>query len=554
MLFDESLDGSTVQRQDFEVDGDTPLDAAHYSGAPKSVFLTVAALDPDETPEVELVGEVADLAGNTANSGISQDDETEDGIAPSVTVSLEGVTSGARPITDSKVVITIETNENTANPDVTVRKIVFTDADGNGYVDVDATEVVPTPKVKSPRTYETTFTAGGDGLYNIYVSATDGPNAGSAGVSGMMDVDDDKDTATTTDDVKGTVAAAIDLSSDTKAMLVEVDSEGPTFVLNPEESDDPNAFVRIDFSAEGSENKLPVKETGADGYFGGEASDDDKNAKDADGNDKTSDVDTYGMVTILSATLAGDDISNSLERLNADSFLIVAPNLAVAEYKVVIDAEDSAGNDNESSQTLNITERKPFVLTIRAGVSLISFPGDPLDMDINAVFPAEHPAQEVITYDPTQPGLWFASKRDEVTGLFDGNLMAISGGQAYLVRSNSTKDVSVVIDRPSSHDLLTPPQIDLVGGWNLVPVTDITYQIKQGGTISYSDYFGDNESINRVYGVDTVRNRLILVKPPDPDAAADDAAAKAGGNLEVGKGYWVFASEATSIAPGVASE
>ena len=186
------------------------------------------------------------------------------------------------------------------------------------------------------------------------------------------------------------------------------------------------------------------------------------------------------MVTILSATLAGDDISESLERLNDDSFLIVAPNLAVAEYKVVIDAEDSAGNDNESSQTLTITERKPFVLTIRAGVSLISFPGDPLDMDINDVFPADHPAQEVITYNPTQPGLWFASKRDEVTGLFDGNLMQIGGGQAYLVRSNSTKDVSVVIDRPSSHDLLTPPQIDLVGGWNLVPVTDITYQIKSG--------------------------------------------------------------------------
>jgi hypothetical protein len=320
--------------------------------------------------------------------------------------------------------------------------------------------------------------------------------------------------------------------------------------------------VRVDFSAEGNEDPLPVKGPGthgegedatADDYFGNNSLGTDK-AVDAneDGTGDTKDVDTYGMVTILSATLAGDDISGSLERLNSNSFLFVAPNLEVGEYKVVIDAEDSAGNDNESSQTLEITERKPFVLTIRAGVSLISFPGDPLDMEINAVFPADHPAQEVITYDPTQPGLWFASKRDEVTGLFDGNLMAISGGQAYLVRSNSTKDVSVVIDRPSSHDLLTPPQIDLVGGWNLVPVTDITYQIKQGGTISYSDYFGDNESINRVYGVDTVRNRLILVSPPDPDGADD--AAKAGGNLEVGKGYWVFASEATSIAPGVASE
>ena len=220
------------------------------------------------------------------------------------------------------------------------------------------------------------------------------------------------------------------------------------------------------------------------------------------------------MVTIISATLDGDDISGSLERLSGNTFLFPAPNLAIGDYKIEIEAEDSAGNESTTSQTLTITERKPFVLNIRAGVSLISFPGEPVDPDINAVFPADHPVQEVVTYDPTQPGLWFASKRDEVTGLLDGNLMTISGSQAYLVRSSSSQAVNVVIDRPSSHDLLTPPQIDLVGGWNLVPVTDITYQLKQGAKIAYADYFGDNEAINRVYGVDTIRNRLNLVQGP----------------------------------------
>ena len=533
VLFDEALDTASVDRTDFEVDGDTPLDAAHYSGAPSSVFLTVPALDPDETPKVELVGEVADLAGNTKDTGVRQDDETLDGIAPTVTVSLAGVTSGARLVTDKSVVITIETNENTANPTVVIRKITAATADDEGLVDlVGNAQGIPTPKVKGARTYETTFNATSDGLYNVYVTATDGSNPGTSGVSGMMDVDHDDDDGTEMVEVN----APVDLSSDTNAILFEVDSKGPSFVLDDPntddpnaESDDPNAFVRIDFSGEGKENPLPVKGPGTyreegeeedtdDDYFGRDSLGDDE-AVDAneDGTGDTKDVDTYGMVTILSATLKGDDISESLERLGADSFLFVAPNLEVGDYKIVIDAEDEAGNDNEASATLSITERKPFVLTIRAGVSLISFPGDPLDPDINAAFPADHPAQEIITYDPTQPGLWFASKRDEVTGLFDGNLMAISGSQAYLVRSNSTKDVSVVIDRPSSHDLLTPPQIDLVGGWNLVPVTDITYQLKQGGTISYSDYFGDNESINRVYGVDTVRNRLILVSPPNPE-------------------------------------
>ena len=86
--------------------------------------------------------------------------------------------------------------------------------------------------------------------------------------------------------------------------------------------------------------------------------------------------------------------------------------------------------------------------------------------------------------------------------------MAISGNQAYLVRSNSTKDVSVVIDRPSSHDLITPPQIDLVARLELGACNGHHVQAQgRMAPISYADYFGDNEAINRVYGVDTVREQ-----------------------------------------------
>ena len=318
--------------------------------------------------------------------------------------------------------------------------------------------------------------------------------------------------------------------------------------MDPSESDDPNAFVRINFADEGKENSLFVKRSGdASDYV--LASDETATTTDED-MAKVSDQDTYGD---------GDDRVGHAgwgrhQRVaGAAQWQLLPVRGPQPRHRQAQDRDRGgglAGNSKKSSVDLEITERKPFVLSIRAGVSLVSFPGDPLDPDINAVFTADHPAQEVITYDPTQPGLWFASKRDEATGLFDGNLMAISGNQAYLVRSNSTKDVSVVIDRPSSHDLLTPPQIDLVGGWNLVPVTDITYQLKAGAPISYADYFGDNEAINRVYGVDTVLNRLTLVQgPPDPNPDG-----KKGDDLEVGKGYWVFASEATSIAPGVATE
>jgi hypothetical protein len=542
--FSEKLDGSSVSASDFEVDGRAPLDADHYSAAADHVFLTVPALDPDDRPEIELVGQVSDLAGNTANSGTTGDEDddatgdSDDGIAPTLTVTLEGVTSGDRPVTDGEITITVVTNENTANPMVTITRVGAVNTDGEGLLSGDTEN--RTPKVKSPRTYETSWSTSADGLYNVYVTAVDttNGNVGKAGVSGMMDVDHDDDA----DTGNVMVNALIDLSSDTSALLFEVDDAGPEFTLIPEESDDSNAFIQIDFGGEGSEYKVPVMGPGDDDdYFGmGSATKDVAVDADEDGSGDMKDVDSYAMVTILSATLAGDDISDALERLGDSSFLFAAPDLAVGEYKIKIDAEDSAGNDMESEKTLTITERKPFSLNIRAGVSLISFPGDPVDPDINAVFPMDHPVQEIATYDPSQPGKWFASQRDENTGMLDGNLLTISGNQAYLVRSESSKSLSVVISRPSAHDPIPPPQIDLVKGWNLVPVLDVTYGLADGDAIGYMTYFGDNSNIDRVYGVDTIRNRLVLVESDD--------------DLMVGKGYWVFASSATSVAPGTAAD
>ena len=71
-------------------------------------------------------------------------------------------------------------------------------------------------------------------------------------------------------------------------------------------------------------------------------------------------------------------------------------------------------------------------------------------------------------------------------------------------------------------------------------MVDVTYGLADGDAIGYMTYFGDNSDIDRVYGVDTIRNRLVLVESDD--------------DLMVGKGYWVFASSATSVAPGTAAD
>ena len=62
--FDEDLDVSTVQPDDFEVDGAAPLQARVFDGRGDYVFLTVPEFSSGATPKIKVVGEIRDRAGN----------------------------------------------------------------------------------------------------------------------------------------------------------------------------------------------------------------------------------------------------------------------------------------------------------------------------------------------------------------------------------------------------------------------------------------------------------------------------------------------------------
>jgi hypothetical protein len=100
VVFSEALNGATVGATDFTVDG-AAVEAAHFAGAPSSVFLTLATdLAPDATPEVALVGSVSDVAGNTVSGAQVAAIITADGIAPTPTVDLSATLStGALRVT-----------------------------------------------------------------------------------------------------------------------------------------------------------------------------------------------------------------------------------------------------------------------------------------------------------------------------------------------------------------------------------------------------------------------------------------------------------------------
>ena len=66
--FSEQMDASTIQRFDFEVDGQVPLKAEVFDGRRDYVFLTVPAFMAGARPTVEVIGEIRDTSGNRYRS------------------------------------------------------------------------------------------------------------------------------------------------------------------------------------------------------------------------------------------------------------------------------------------------------------------------------------------------------------------------------------------------------------------------------------------------------------------------------------------------------
>ena len=512
VVFDEALDDTTVTAADFEVDGGNPADAEVHNVTVRNdgadgdgnsdisgndvqdvgegrgyVFLTVSEMDPDAQPKVELVGEVTDVAGNRKGTG--SDNEADDRVAPSLTVS---VMEGDRAVTKDKVTLSITSDENISAPSVTYFMVNSVDDDQTLGAEKRAT-----PVFKSATEYEVTIDAAEDGLYTVHVAAHDnaGGNMGS----------------------KGDGSAPVDVDSDTSAVLFERDTNISPPDVDPDKDgvqhefsiDDPNAFIRIDFSGEGSEY---------DASKGGD------------------DLDTHGMVTIVSASLGGEDITDSLQS-NDDGnvFLFRATGLDLGDHDLEVVAMDEAGNKNSSAfeATITITERDPYTLKLNPGWNLVSIPGEPMDSDINTVIPADHPATTVLTYDPSVPGGWLTALRG-ADGSFTGTLSNITAGRAYWVQTPSFEGVDVDIPKQAVGAQILPT-IAIAQGWNLIPILDVDGDFELSDAEGYNYFSGLSEgSVTGIYTFNTITNSWLSVAEAD---------------VEIGKGYWIYATDAGVIVP-----
>jgi hypothetical protein len=483
--FNESLDGTTVSISDFTVTNggaDVSVIAAdHYAGLKTRVFLTLGSdLAADAKPTVKLssTASISDTAGNP----LSTDTLTAaDGIAPTITVTVDGANS----VSKSTVVVNFSADEDaTVNNSSVVIKPMATVSTVGGALGAVA------PVLVSSRAWKTTYTPGNPGVYNILVTATD--LAGNAGTKGHA-----------TDPSN---AAAILFSKDTAIAA-------PTFspAVN---SDDPGAFIVIDYAAEGTEYGLA-----ANGAF------------TTVGANVVTTKDSNKTVTLSAAVLDGVDILADINTEDNIKFLYKASGLALGTHKIQVKAEDQAGNKNAAyvDHSFKVVAVAQMTITLRPGWNLVSLPSDPADPAINSVISSTHPIDTVLSYDASA-GAWKTSTRDATSDLMVGDLTSVDSSSALWIHTTTFQSLKVTPKAKIAQGAVLP-KIDLSAGWNLVPVI----KLDLGAADSTATVYLAGTSYTRAYKYDTLNSKFAAIAGGDTMAA--------------GIGFWVYVPKAVSIIP-----
>ena len=508
VAFNEKLDCSSVSADDFTVDGAAP-NGANCVGS--NVYLDVDEIDPNDKPDIEVAAEsLTDKAGNLI--GDLDEITANDGIPAKLTVTVTGTAEGSRPITDKEITIMIESDERLqGNPSVVINKV------GADYLLSSNQSVQATPTgIANQWSYPQAFNQpGDDGIDNVYVTGTDlgGTLSASAGTKGSKVMDSDPAEYTHDPDNES-------------AILFEVDNEVQMPDWSPDivddgKTDNAGVFIRAEFSNEAKEYGL-----GHDAGEDEESSEDDTKPATDDPSKVKTDLDTSGTVTLVEASFNGEDVTADVITRDSVLFVYRPGGLTNGEHEFSITVEDAAGNEGTFELEFEKTDPAPYKLELNPGPNLVSFPADPADNSVDAVFGAEEISQ-VLTYD-NGSGLWQTAAKG-ADGSFMGDLTTVSSMNGYWVVSDGVVDVSVILEPSGSIEI--PPHISVQQGWNLIGVVDTD---RSSAGTAVADYFA-NIDAEVVYGYDSLSGRLAR-------QAADV-------DVETGMGYWVYANEAGIIIP-----
>ena len=588
----EQLEHDTIDATDFVVEDNTVVNVIHPNEkieegdkdlASKKfdtrnvVYLILEnELDPDEEPEVQMLGgALDDIAGNdNANQSIDADDT----IAPSLTVTVTGLDEdgdpngvAGRPVTQDEFTVRVESDEdlNTA-PKVFFATLKYGESGGGSKTTDEAKQAILTSQGggsmnrpdKSKNVWEETFDESADipgsssVLFAVIVTAEDDSDqhnrGGSDGYKGKLKPSRIDGGLTSGAFAGQTPPVPTDgeeldiLKLEKRGLLVEFDKDidtvefdGEDGILLPntgevDETESRNPFITILFD----ENK----EFTVDDFDGG-------GAKDKLEDDDDIEIDSHETVTITALTLDDEDILDRLERVDDEEFSVSLIDMEEGDYELLYSAVDEVGNEIENVKfEFEVLGRSDFKLALRPGWNLISLPGTPAEPGLDDVLPDKLRASRVLQW---VDGAFEVNER-QGDGTWDpsGGVTELVAGPGYWVFTTAFEDIKTLI--PERNPATVLPTVEVRGGWNLIGAVSLTEPPEKTGSIiaNADDYLVSLDGeFSIVYGFDTQGNAWTKL---DNDAGVGEAPAcdKDKDNcFEVGKGYWVWASKAGTIVP-----
>ena len=569
VTFSEPLDADSVDSDgsDFEVAGVAVTAASRRAddddtdiNEERMVDLTVTDLEPDAKPVVSVVGPVTDKAGNavdTDDDGASQV-TASDGIGATI-MSLE--LDRELVVEEDEVAIALGFDEKLATSGV---KITVHGSKGGSL-----SGSRPTPSTASA-----TFTVGDSGahptgMYGVSVQVTDLGNNTTNNLTKVEDEEPslgDSDADTSGNDMKlltidnGPIGDAnfdgdidggdvtVEDISDTDNVVElgvsSVDASARTITLSSGfDGDAEDLAVTYHYVPEGATFQVdhsapavtvdPANETTVrdQSPFIRIVFDEDEYPGDA-----------YKAITLDAATLTmpdgtDKDVISMFQAGTADNieFIWAASDLALGDYTLTLTATDAAGNTLEDAATMFTVAKRTADIDLRPGWNLISIPGSlaPDKRAINDVF-TNGAVDIVLTYDARKRN-WFRATRQGDGSLGQPGssleLSTVSSRTAYWI--HSTGVVTQAVDLLGASSQEPPVSIDLVAGWNLIPVR--TPEV--GSDPVDADAYLSGLKWTRAYGYNNTTQVFESVLP------GSDA------TLVENNGYWVYLSEAGVLVP-----
>ena len=562
VVFDKPISSSDITIATFDVtlgDGsDATVTEVLVSGR-KVYLLLEETLDANETPKVDLAsGEVIrDLAGNSTVPREFDEIELSDGILPTFTVTLSGgsglmaPTYGPDKITKDRMTIRIESNEPIQGaPKFALLCNAFQwhnlGADSTAAADIAAQrETNDVAKYVSNRTGSKTTGAFADAE----------PTAEHINTAGeICAYDDDSDLypnptkiSTTTALQRGTNRWEYQWSN-----IDKLRDGGLTVVVTGRDrggfKSGDDSLVNYGTATAGFTLDTELAKPTTSG--GGEVIPEQDEAVSEPRPFVLIDFSEKTPVTVTQFNIDGDSVLDSLEELDNNRFVYWPEPLGIGKYTVKVEANDAANNTTEFQYSFTVRDRLPFSLNLLAGWNTISFPANPMDRSLHAVF-TETEIDQVIGWDATNSSSpWRAATRVDgvwTTGEDYAVLNDVESRYGYWVHSTGFVTQSVKLvgkgDRIGPF-FENPADVPTkVGGWNFVGVVDVdgdqtednagqTLLNSKKSPITASQYLG---GYRNAYTWNNIDNKWQRMRPDGP--------------VTIGTGIWVYYTNNDDIAP-----